>query len=367
MNTSSKIRGALANLLALGFGLVIVVVSLFATETLLRFKYDDPAKGYYSFSPKLLNHVALFRRSLVPKTTDPPPRVFCVGGSTTNGNNMPIERSYPNILGYLFKYHGKRGSAYNFGISGVNSVTTNFFIKKIIPRYEPQCIIIHDGYNDLPIVIKKIGEDRYTYVRPDYYNPFNPYIHNPVLRYIVSFIKFNLRSTRRFVVTFVKEVLHRGGDLFLGFDYKKYKLIEGAPEDIFTENNARLKIFLRAEIDSIEYCLKHGIKVIVILEPYIKPLHYHPFFGTGFRDKNVGQILSECHKIQQAQYAIVLYSRYKDEKDVKILDMRQVFKGRYKELFYDECHLNGKGNTMKAALVYRALEDFFPDAIAAIK
>ena len=121
-----------------------------------------------------------------------------------------------------------------------------------------------------------------------------------------------------------------------------------------------MELFIKSEIDSIEYCLKNNIKVIIILEPHIKPFHYTPPFETGFRDENVGPILSDCHKIQQQQYAIELAKRYLGNKNVVVIDMREFFRDSYKELFYDECHLNGKGNTVKAAIVYGVLLKLFP-------
>lgn len=350
---------ALGNLAALGFGLVLLIAILLIIETGLRYKYDDGRKFYYTFRADILNHADLFKRSPLPRSTDPQPRIFCLGGSTTNGCNMPAEYSYPNLLQMIFVRENKLASAYNFGISGVNSVTTNYFIKNILPKYDPACVVIHDGYNDLPIVIKKLGEDKYSYITPDYHKPFNPYIANPVMRYISSFIKFNLRATRRFVVTFVKNRLNKGGDLFLGFDYTKYKRQEGSMNDILQENKKRMEIMVKTEMDSINYCLKHGIKVIVILEPYIKPMHWDSRFGTGFRDENVGYILSECHKIQQSVYALALYARFRDNPNVAVLDMREIFKDKYPELFYDECHLNGKGNAVKAKFVFDAVDKLF--------
>ena len=117
---------------------------------------------------------------------------------------------------------------------------------------------------------------------------------------------------------------------------------------------------LKTELNTIDYCLKNNIKVIVILEPYIKPLHFIPPFGTGFRDANVGEILSECHKAQQTIYKLVLERRYKGNPNVIVLDMRELFKDRYAELFYDECHLNGKGNFIKAQYVYAVVRKLFP-------
>lgn len=155
-------------------------------------------------------------------------------------------------------------------------------------------------------------------------------------------------------------MLGKGGDLFFGYDYKRYKLLEGTSEDIFRENEKRLKIFLDKEVDSIDYCCSHGIKVLIILEPYINAHHYLPSFTTGFRDENVGDILYECHKIQQDRFLDILISKYiRDKGNVFVLDMRQMFKNLYKEYFYDECHLTGEGNYIKAKFIYDALSAFY--------
>jgi len=358
-NGNKYLEGPLGNLAAALFGISLLIITALILETVLRFVYDDGRKFYYTFNPRILDHANLFKRSPLPSPIDPEPRIFCLGGSTTNGCNMPIPLSYPNLLMTIIKQNNAPGSAYNFGISGVNSVTTNYFIKNVLPQYRPNCVVIHDGYNDLPIVIKKLGEDEYSYITPDYTKPYNPHIRNPVLRYIMDFIKFNFRSIRRFTVTFVKDTLKKGGDLFLGFDYKQFKQKKGRVKDILEENKKRMEIMIKTELDSVEYCLKNGIKVIIILEPYIKPYHYTPPFGTGFRDENVGPILSECHKIQQSYYLIALASKYRNNPNVKILDMREIFKDKYGELFYDECHLNGKGNAIKAQFVYLAAAELF--------
>ncbi|MCU0666179.1 MAG: hypothetical protein MUF05_03680 [Candidatus Omnitrophica bacterium] len=352
-----------ANLLAMGFGVSLVFGLLFGIETYFRFMYNDTAKFYYTLRPSILYHAACFLRSPMPYKNAMPPRVFCLGGSTTNGNNMPYEYSYPTLLQDICFKEKKPASIYNFGISGVSAVTTNYFIKSVLPQYDPNCVVIHDGYNDLPVVVKKINDNRYEYLAPkDYYQAFNPYPDNPIVRYTVSFIKINFRCTYRFVTSFIKEKMGKGGDLFLGFDYKRYKLNQGSVQDVYMENEKRLQVFLEKELDSIDYCLKHNIKVIVILEPYIVPNFYLKQFGTGFRDENVGEILSQMHKYQHGIYANILQQKYNGNPNVIVLDLRQFFKDSYKTLFYDECHLNGDGNLILAAIVYQAIQRLFPNA-----
>ncbi len=55
----------------------------------------------------------------------------------------------------------------------------------------------------------------------------------------------------------------------------------------------------------------------------------------------------------------LLNKKYKDNRNVKIIDMRTIFLDRYKELYYDECHFYGKGNLEKANLIYKAISELF--------
>ena len=299
--------------------------------------------------------------SLLQNQSDPSPRIFCVGGSTTHGCATPLEGSFPGLLKSLLDYNQKKASVYNCGVSGVNSVATNFFVKNILSRYNPQCIIIHDGYNDLPIAITKTGEDEYLYITPDYQKPYNPYINNPLARYCSSFIKINFPMTRQFLLETMKKTMHNQKDLFLGFDSTKYPRMKGPGIKVAQENSLRIKIMVEKEIDTIDYCLAHHIKVIVILEPRIYSFHFIPPFTSGFRDQNVAPLLAECHKVQQAIYSQLIRQRYAGNNNVAVVDMSRVFDDSYSWLFYDECHLTTPGNAIKAQLLYNALQKLFPE------
>lgn len=352
----SKKKSVIFGIVTALAAIFVLVVMLFGIETALRFKYKAPQKFLYSLNPRVVIGFTTFQRSKPPESRDLQPRIFCIGGSTTHGSFMPWYYSYPSLLQSLIDYNQKTATVYNFGVSGVSAVATNFIIKNILPRYQPKCVVIHDGYNDLPIVVRKKSEDAYLCIFPDYEHPYNPYVGNPVVRYMLALVKFNFEGIRRFVLSQVVPA-----DLFLGYDYKKYKLQEVTPKRVFEENEKRLGIMLEKETDSIDYCLTQGIKVVVILEPYIKPLYFTTPPGTGFRDASVGEILLECHKLQQTAYLNVLVSKYRNNPNVAIVDMREVFKDKYEELFYDECHLNGAGNAVKAQIIYSFLEQLFPE------
>ena len=201
-------KNAIFTILAASIGIVIAILLVFAVETIARLRLGDRNTFVYIFRPKLLCHAAIFNRSLLPSPSDQAPRIFCLGGSTTHGNNVPAHGSFPFFTQLLLKRDNKEGTVYNYGVAGVSSVTTNFFIKRIVSEYKPQCVVLHDGYNDIPIVLKKLSENRYSYIRPDYTKPYNPYIRNGLLRYLWSFNKINLRAIKR-TLYILKEKLKR--------------------------------------------------------------------------------------------------------------------------------------------------------------
>ncbi len=350
-------RNTIFSVISMIIGILVCLLVIISFEAVTRLRYGDKNPFKYFFNPVILTHSAIFNRSPLPLLLQERPRIFCLGGSTTHGNRAPIKGTFAYFTQLMLKKNNKNGTVYNFGVNGVSSSTTNFFIKSVISKYRPDCVVIHDGYNDLPIVIKQESKDLYSYISPDYNMPYNPYIKNNFLRYIWSFKRINFRGISKFVGTLKERIGKKDSDLYLGYDYFRYPILKGSRKDILEENKKRTKIFLEKEQDSIDYCLKNNIKVVIILEPYIKPLHAP--LGTGLRDIETGFILSECHQTQQNLYLLFLLSKYKDNKNVKIVDFRELFKDKYDEFFYDECHLNPQGNFIKASQIHKALSELF--------
>jgi len=362
MKSNSILYLAICTLVSLFLTLFLV----FCVETFLRFKYQSVYKFGYTLNADdgmFGNNTAVFRRTPPPGPKNPRPWVFCFGGSTTHGSLMPFQYSYPFLMQGVSHEHDRQIWVYNFGVVGVASATTNSFIKWLIPRYRPECVIIHNGYNDLPVLLRKLGPDRYAYIQPDYKRPWNPIPSNPVLRYLVGVSRYNLRAIIARLGVFLQDHVTEGEDLFLGFDYYHYKksVKAGSLKDVLGENDKRTQVLIDSQIDTINFCLKQGVKVIVVLEPRIIPMYHAKGFKSGFRDENVGEALAECHNIQQERYGKELVSRFGENPNVRILDMRDAFTEKYQELFYDECHANPSGNLVKAIYLYGAFDSLFPE------
>ena len=78
-------------------------------------------------------------------------RIFVVGGSTILGAETSSETSIPSILQKMLeiKNPDKKIQVINAGISGGNSLTELELISSKIVNYNPDLIIMYDGWNDL--------------------------------------------------------------------------------------------------------------------------------------------------------------------------------------------------------------------------
>ncbi len=340
--------------LHLGLGalsLVLAVTVLAAAEIHLRRYYRVPPPYNFVFSPREVMIKGFFRRSRVPRANDPSPRIFCIGGSSTHGHLVASRASYPALLQVLLDEGGVPATVYNFGIPGASSYGSSSVIRNIIPRFKPDFVVIHDGYNDLPAVTRKLGDDLYGFFRFDYRTGFDPYIRNPLMEYVVSFIRYNFCGFRTLFFA------RRNGDggLASGIYQLNLKELKGSSEEILRENQLRAYEFVLNEFAAIQYCLDHKIKVIVVLEPRIRPNFHDPYWHTAFADERIGELLRSCHEKQQEFFYQCLKEKFPRNLDFQILDLRQTFRENPENYMYDECHLNATGNGVVAMDLMRLI------------
>ena len=309
--------------------------------------------GEWTWSPAKLNarrERTVFQRGGTPSAADPAPRVFTLGGSTTHGMSVPPSESYPH---YIQAALGK-GSVYNYGVVGISSSSTNAFVKTVLPKHQPQVVVLHDGYNDLPIILKK-ADGKYQYMETGDTKPYNPYAGGAP----ISFFRYNFWSTRNRLVDNL--ALARGffaheGDVFLGYDYSKMAIKTGTEEDIYRENEIRMKQFIASELDTLKYALENNIKTVFVMEPNIIP-NWAPR-TTGFRDISTGDIQRRNHLIQQAALLKAL-EPHRQNPNLRIVDLRERLEKDYKIYYYDECHLLAPGNRIVGEEIAAAIADMF--------
>lgn len=74
-------------------------------------------------------------------------RIFSFGGSTTFGVG-PSKYTYPGRLNAMFSREDPRVKVINAGVGGYRTIHHLKLYPKVIRRYEPDIITMHDGWND---------------------------------------------------------------------------------------------------------------------------------------------------------------------------------------------------------------------------
>lgn len=72
--------------------------------------------------------------------------IFCIGGSTTAGNEASYDKTYPAVLDSLVMKNGYR--CINAGLGGCRSIHDLLFFKHRVLPYKPTSVIICSGMND---------------------------------------------------------------------------------------------------------------------------------------------------------------------------------------------------------------------------
>lgn len=111
-------------------------------------------------------------------------RVFVVGGSTVYGSNASSDES--TITGYLEQFLQKSNNEQKFevinaGVPGDWSFQENQKIKGMLIKFEPDLIIIYDGWNELNFNNEEFEEDLIGYYLSYLPQKFQYYFHTPEL------------------------------------------------------------------------------------------------------------------------------------------------------------------------------------------
>ena len=76
-------------------------------------------------------------------------RIFVVGGSTTVSAEVSEEETIPGLMQKMFDEEGKNVEVINAGISGGTNISEGKLIEERIVNYDPDLVIMYDGWNDL--------------------------------------------------------------------------------------------------------------------------------------------------------------------------------------------------------------------------
>lgn len=262
-------------------------------------------------------------------------RIFCLGGSTTFGAEVPNKWTYPQQLNDLI--NDDQVKVINAGVGGYRSIHLLRFYEKVIRPLEPDIITIYCGWNDY--------ED-FLY---SYWKPGDPYGHCLVAQFE------DATSTLRYLV--IGKLLLRAYYRITNFNRAKASTVDiskwckGASSPIWIEEH-RKNLQALIEDAFADKCLP-----VLIIFPSPQ------FAGATMAVKNFAdQDLNMAGRWDAFVLALEAIRRnlhlLAEKNGVPLIDANAPFErlnGDYRakfQLFVDRMHLTKEGNTLIAQAMY---------------
>ena len=253
---------------------------------------------------------------------NPDYRIFIIGGSTTFG--VGTTSDHTTIPGYLQQLITEDFGKYdveviNAGIPKAYSFTEKNLIKDKLLSYDPDLLIVYDGWNDL--------EHDY-----DHYEDSGDY----------KLMDQIIRSVHQSNIVTPNVILK------LYFNYKQDSV------DVIPFNSYKIEqkslLWKDAWMDICNLQQKHGFKTMIVLQPLV---------GTGNKSLSIEEqnYFTHYDSEQKNRY----YDLYANElnklnsKCTMTFDLRDGFDSNSETIFYDAGHVGNKGNQIIAQQIYEEI------------
>lgn len=267
-------------------------------------------------------------------------RVFCLGGSTTYGSgskarHLQVEHdeAYPHHLQELLDRalapSGRRARVLNLGVTGMAAGAQASRLRTFL-TLAPDLVVIHAGYNDLPIVTG-VRDGQYTVVTPELERPEQ-------FQWLVERYRNMGREKGTADWDGAKDF---STDIFLGHDLSGQRTATGGEEVLQAEFERRYASYQSSITALVRLCLDKGIKVIFALQPRLLPGHTACL--PSFREPGSAERLAVLHQEQRKRIRAALEG-YTAHPGFRMVDLMEAFRGDEADLYIDECHLSSEGN-----------------------
>ena len=288
-----------------------------------------------------------------------PKEIITIGGSTTWGSGItPISENNKNILPekdtFPFQLNTKLNSSNysyqvsNLGIVGASTICT-LNVLKFFDINNSKILIVHNGYNDLPIF--RIKDNSSYFLNTENKKSFCMYESK------LSKIFYDIQRTLSYNFPIISKYLNKNlvngdKDVYLGFELTNQDLFTKIPLDDIMNYSLKHEVnFLKINKLIIEYAEKKGLKVLFIIEPSIE--EYFTPNGSSFKFQESTHNLKLIHLRQQNQLKNLIISL--NDENIKYLDSRDLFRNN-QLFFYDEIHFNSLGNELLAKEIFYYLK-----------
>lgn len=245
-------------------------------------------------------------------------RIFVVGGSTTFGYGVSSnEKTIPGQLGNMFKNNNVE--IINAGIGEATSFEEKYLIENNILQFEPDMIIVYDGGNDVRYEQLELRNYSDNQNKPNFQN--YKFFRTPFVIY-ENFLRLNS-------------------------DDSKFISIEN-------DESINNKISQNWENNMKDICdigSNNDISVVLFLQPLLgteKPLSNDELKMFNDNKKKFSQNISQLDNLFQSSNNLKLNC-------LEIHDLRNIFKNSNESIFFDDVHLNEKGNFIIAEKIYQEI------------
>lgn len=248
-------------------------------------------------------------------------RIFVVGSSMVFGLGATSgETTIPSILQKKFELIDNNITVINAGIVAANSASETYLIEKYLTKYEPDLIIVYEGYTD-------------SWDIPKYDIIPNQSQSITKLTDLEKFVKNNFSS-----FAFPKLVYQKT------HDYLEFK--KNLKEEIKENSQLWKNRWERT-------CLSQNIPIIILMQPMVG-------IGEKSLTENEKQFLKSVkHQyILDAYKELLLKSKELESKCEKVLDITYVFDSIDSQVFISSAHLTDFGNEIIAQKMFEILEPY---------
>ena len=279
-----------------------------------------------------------FRGSEINDKLDDSYRIIMVGGSTTFGG-LSDEQTVP---AYIEKILNKeldiQVEVINAGVNSAWSTTEYQLIKNKLVKYEPDLIIIYDGWNDISIPLSSQLQS---------IDDLKLDLNNPRLETIKKISKFFRSNVSQIDTPLVLYEIAKSFKSFLPNDS-----VNNQPNDISKISS----IWMERSKDICAMGDKDNFKVIVSIQP---------FLGTSDRKLSTSEMeLLESTQLSKIAHEYKMFeNRLIDLEPFceKTLNLTNVFDDINKPIFYDEVHIGDEGNKIIAEKISRLVLKTIPE------
>jgi lysophospholipase L1-like esterase len=256
-------------------------------------------------------------------------RVIAVGGSTTFGSAVVNEKTYPYIL--QEKYNENKDlkiEVINTGFSGLWSYDEVRLINEKIIQFEPNLIIVYDGWNDVIAGNLEIEEE--TIQQEEVRTIFD---------YKDSLLNSFLRNFKTF--TSINRVINYGDEIFGYYNrtITNYDL---------SHNDEKVNEWVSRWSKTCDNLDEKGIKIIIIIQPLAgtgekEMTQYEQLWYTRYNNESINNNLEKY-----AEKLPLL-----DKHCFKTADFRTIYDHIENTVYLDNGHVNNLGNRILAENVYK--------------